>query len=134
MRRFRAITTADIFEARYSPSVAMLFAVVGMSSLAISIGLMLKGSSTVVDAATGGVVSPHLAIAVTTAMFLIYGVAGGLSAAIVTDFVQGILTIIFSIMLLPFIFNSVGGLAGIREKLSDPQMMSLVAPADIGIL
>ncbi len=30
MRRFRAITTADVFEARFGPSVAMLFAIVGI--------------------------------------------------------------------------------------------------------
>ncbi|GAI74799.1 unnamed protein product, partial [marine sediment metagenome] len=28
-RRFRAITTSDVFEARFNPSVAMLFAAVG---------------------------------------------------------------------------------------------------------
>jgi len=132
MRRFRAITTADVFEARFSPSVAMLFAVVGMLNLAVNIGVMLKGSSAVVNASTGGLVSSDVAIAAMTVMFVIYGMAGGLSAAIVTDFVQGILTIIFSIILLPFILNAVGGLHGIRASIKDPSMLSLVAPAEIG--
>jgi Na+/proline symporter len=43
-RRFRAITTADVFRARFNSSVAMLYAVVGILMLAVSIGLMLKGS------------------------------------------------------------------------------------------
>ena len=131
-RRFRAITTADVFQARFNPSVAMLFAVVGMLNLAINIGLMLKGSSEVISASTGGLLSANLAIAIMTVIFVIYGVAGGLAAAIVTDFIQGILTIIFSFLLLPFILNAVGGLEGIREAIEDPQMLSLVAPAEIG--
>jgi len=133
MRRFRAITTADVFEARFSPSVAKLFAVVGMLNLSINIGVMLKGSSAVVDASTGGYVSSNVAIAAMTVMFVIYGIAGGLSAAIITDFIQGILTIIFSFLLLPFVLHAVGGLDGIRQALPNAkEMFSLVAPGEIG--
>ncbi len=131
-RRFRAITTSDVFEARFSPSVAMLFAFVGMLNLAVNIGVMLKGSSAVVYASTGGLVSSNITIAIMTVMFVIYGMAGGLSAAIITDFIQGILTIIFSIILLPFVLKAVGGLGGIRESIKDPGMLSLVAPVGIG--
>ncbi len=132
MRRFRAITTADVFEARFNPSVAMLFAVVGMLNLSINIGVMLKGAGAVIDASTTGLVSSNVAIAVMTVMFVIYGIAGGLSAAIITDFIQGILTVVFSFVLLPFILNAVGGLQGIHEAINDPGMLSLVAPAEIG--
>ena len=131
-RRFRAITTSDVFEARFSPSVAMLFALVGMMSLAVNIGVMLKGSSEVISASTGGLLSANFAIAVMTVIFVIYGVAGGLAAAIVTDFIQGILTIIFSFLLLPLILNAVGGIEGIRQAVDDPGMLSLVAPTEIG--
>jgi len=134
MRRFRAITTADVFEARFSPSVAMLFAVVGMLNLAINIGIMLKGSGAVVHASTGGLVSSNVAIAVMTVMFVVYGIAGGLGAAIITDFIQGVLTIIFSFLLLPFVLNAVGGLGGIRAAIPNPdEMFSLVAPGEIGL-
>jgi len=132
MRRFRAITTADVFEARFSPSVAMLFAVVGMLNLSINIGIMLKGAGAVIDASTTGLVSSNVAIAVMTVMFVIYGVAGGLSAAIITDFIQGVLTVVFSFVLLPFILSAVGGLQGIHEAIKEPGMLSLVAPAEIG--
>ncbi len=131
MRRFRAITTADVFEARFSPSVAMLFAVVGMLNLAINIGVMLKGSGAVVQACTG--VPSNVAIFAMTVMFVIYGIAGGLSAAIITDFIQGVLTIVFSFLLLPFILNAVGGLDGIRATIQNAdEMFSLVAPGEIG--
>ncbi len=132
MRRSRALTTADIFEARFSKSVAMLFAIVGSVSLMVSIGLILKGSGEMIAASTGGFLSADLAIGAMTILFVIYGMAGGLSAAIVTDFVQGILTIIFSFLLLPFILKAVGGLQGLHQSIADPQMFSLVAPAGIG--
>ena len=132
MRRFRAITVADVFAARYHRSVGMLFAVVGMFNLMVTIGVMLKGSSAVVASCFGDQVSPNVIIAVMTAMFLAYGLAGGLAAAIITDFVQGIMTIVFSFILLPFALEAVGGMAGLRQAISDPQMFSLVAPAEIG--
>jgi len=134
MRRFRAITTADVFEARYNRSVGMLFSVVGMLQLMVTIGLMLKGSGTVVEASTGGSLRSGWAIGVMTVLFVVYGVAGGLSAAIVTDFIQGILTIVFSFILLPFILSAVGGLSGLHGKIADPEkMFSLVAPGEIGL-
>lgn len=132
LRRARAVTTANFFEARYDLGVAMLYAVVGMLNLSINIGMMLLGSGQVISASTGGLVSAHWAIALMTVIFVVYGVAGGLSAAIVTDFFQGVLTIIFSFLLLPFILNAVGGMAGIRAALDDPAKLSIVAPQEIG--
>ncbi len=132
MRRFRAITTANVFEARFAPSVAMLYAVVGMLNLSVTTGIMLKGSGEVISASTGGLLSAHLAIALMTVIFVLYGVAGGLAAAIVTDFIQGVLTIIFSFLLLPLILNAVGGMEGIRATIADPAKLSLVAPDEIG--
>ncbi len=131
MRRFRAITTGDVFEARYDRSVAVLYAFIGMLNLSVNIGLMLRGSSEVISASTQGLLSANAAIAVMTVVFVIYGVAGGLAAAIITDFIQGILTVIFSFLLLPLILNAVGGMDGIREAIADPQQLSLVAPAGI---
>jgi len=130
MKRFRAITTGDAFEARYDKGVAGLYAVVGMAQLTLNIGIMLKGSGEVIGASTGGMVSPHVAIAVMTILFVIYGIAGGLSAAIVTDFLQGIMTILFSFLLLPFVLDAVGGMAGLRAQI-DAGKLSLVAPAGI---
>ncbi len=132
MRRFRAITTGDVFEARYDRSVAILYACIGMLNLSVNIGLMLRGSSEVISASTQGLLSANAAIAVMTVVFVIYGVAGGLTAAIITDFIQGILTIIFSFLLLPLVMNAVGWMDGIREEMiADPGKLSLVAPMGI---
>ena len=131
MRRFRAITTGDVFEARYDRSVAVLYALIGMLNLSVNIGLMLKASGAVISASTQEQLSANAAIALMTVVFVVYGVAGGLAAAIITDFIQGILTIIFSFLLLPLVMNAVGWMDGIREVLGD-EKLSLVAPMGIG--
>lgn len=132
-RRFRAITTADVYRLRFNNSVAVLFAIVGIVGLTVKIGLMLKGSGALIDAGTAGSVSASWAMPVVALLFVVYGTAGGLNAAIVTDYIQGILTVVFSFLLLPFVLHSVGGMNGIRETIRDPQMLSLVAPDNIGI-
>ncbi|HUV40803.1 MAG TPA: sodium:solute symporter family protein [Sedimentisphaerales bacterium] len=129
-RRMRAVTTGDYYEARYGPSVSVLYAIVGMLQLMVSIGVMLKGSGAMVTAVSGGTIDPNLAIVAMTVMFVIYGVAGGMSAAIVTNLVQGILTIVLSFLLLPFALDAVGGMAGLRQAL-DPSMLKIVAPGEI---
>jgi len=131
MRRLRAVTTGDVFSLRYDRGVGILFAVVGVANLSVKIGVVLKGSSALVEACTGGMVDDELAIAVVTVLFVTYGAAGGLGAAIVTDFIQGILTVLFSFMLLPFVLSAVGGLEGIRQSVPEPSMLSLVAPGEI---
>ncbi len=133
MRRFRAITMSDVFTVRYNSSVGVLFAVVGTIQLSFNIGVMLKGSSAVISACFGQAISPDLIIFLMTVLFVTYGVAGGLSAAIITDFVQGILTVVFSFALVPVVMNAVGGISGLRESIADPEMFSLGAPGDIGI-
>ena len=130
-RRFRAITTADVYELRFDRSVAILFACVGMASMSVKIGLMLKGAGALVAAGTGGVIEANTAIVAVTLMFVVYGAAGGLSAAIVTDYIQGLLTVLFSFMLLPFVLSEIGWLNGIHSTITDPSMLSLVAPGKI---
>jgi Na+/proline symporter len=132
MRRFRAVTTADVLKLRYDQSVAVLFALVGIVSMAIKIGVLLKGAGALVDACTGRMINANLALALITVLFVVYGTAGGLAAAIATDFIQGMMTIAFSVMLLPPLFHAVGGMAGIRASVPDPSMMSLVAPGEVG--
>ncbi|MCA9005947.1 MAG: sodium:solute symporter family protein [Planctomycetaceae bacterium] len=58
----------------------------------------------------------EFAILAVTVMFVIYGMAGGLGAAIITDFIQGILTIVFSFLLLPFVFYEIGGFGMLHQQ------------------
>lgn len=132
LRRFRALTTADIFELRYNSSVAALYALVSIAMMVTTIGLMLKGSGAVIEGASNGAISSDIAIIAMTVLFVGYGTAGGLGAAVITDFIQGILTIIFSFLLLPVVLSAVGGLEGMRATINSEEMFSLVAPGDIG--
>jgi len=131
MRRFRAVTTADVYALRFDQSVAVLFGIVGMANMAVKLALMLKGAGALVESSTGALVSAEEAMAGIAVLFVAYAVAGGLGAAIVVDFFQGILTVIFSFMLLPFVLHAVGGMSGIRATIQ-PEMLSLVAPGKIG--
>jgi Na+/proline symporter len=130
-RRFRAVTTADVYSLRFSHSVAVLFSVVGIASVSVKIGVMLKGTGALLEACTGASVDPNLAIIVTAALFVLYGTLGGLTGAMVTDLVQGMLILLFSFMLIPFILGEVGGMAGIHQLVPDKTLLSLVAPGKI---
>lgn len=72
------------------------------------------------------------AILAVTVMFVIYGMAGGLGAAIITDFIQGILTIVFSFLLLPFVFYQIGGFGELHKQSDLKQgMLDLVASPEV---
>lgn len=130
-RRMRAVTTGDFFEIRYGRSVSGLYAVMGILPLTIALGVMLKGSGTMVEAVSDGAISSNLAIVAMTIIFLFYGIAGGLSAAIATNFIQGLLTVLLSFLILPFALDKVGGMNGLRESIGDGDMLSLVSPGEI---
>jgi Na+/proline symporter len=104
---------------------------VGIANMALKIGVLLKGAGALVDSCTGGTIDANVALAMITILFIVYGTVGGLAAAIATDFIQGMMTIVFSVMLLPPLFQAVGGMAGIRASVPDRAMMSLVAPGEI---
>jgi Na+/proline symporter len=130
-RRMRAVTTGDYFEVRYSRSVSGLYAAMGILPLTVALGVMLKGSGAMVEAVSGGAITANSAIVAMTVIFLIYGIAGGLSAAIATNFIQGLLTILLSFLILPFALDKVGGMTGLRASISNVDMLSLVSPGEI---
>ena len=111
-RRMRALTTSDFFEARYDTSTATLYSCFGIMMSIVFIGAALFGSGQMIEGLTDGGMQASYAIYAMTVMFIIYGAAGGLAAAIVTDFIQGILTIIFSFLLLPFVFSVAADVVG----------------------
>ena len=130
-RRMRAVTTADFFVARYGLSVGVLFAIVGILQLMVNIGVMLKGAGEMITAITGNSLPPEYAIAAMTVLFVLYGLAGGLNAAIMTDFVQGLLTVLLSFLLIPFALDAVDGLSGLRGHINDPSFFQIIAPGEI---
>ena len=130
MRRMRAVTTSDYFDTRYGPTVSVLYAFTGVLQIVISIGVMLKGTGAMITACSGGHIPPVPAIIGMTVLFVVYGMAGGMAAAIATNFIQGILTIVLSFMLLPAAMDAVGGMDGLRQAL-DPKMLEIVTAEEI---
>ncbi|MDQ8199406.1 sodium:solute symporter family protein [Pelagicoccus enzymogenes] len=133
-RRLRAVTTADVYCLRFGSSVSILFALIGIIGLSVKIGLMLKGAGALIESGTGGALSAEWSMPLVAVLFVAYGTAGGLGAAIVTDYIQGILTVVFSFILLPSVLIAVGGLSGIRETVRSPEMLSMVAPEEINVV
>jgi Na+/proline symporter len=132
MRRFRAITMANVFELRYNRSVAYLFVVVGLLKFTVNLGLMLWGTSAVIDACSGGQLPARQLVLIMTLLFVSYGLVGGLRAAIVTDFIQGILVIVFSFILLIPLLDALGGWTNVQDTVvalkESPDFLSLANP------
>ena len=81
---------------------------------------------------TRRIVGYEYAILAMTVLFVTYGMAGGLGAAIITDFIQGVLTIAFSFLLLPFVFQKIGGFGHLHDYGEvKAGMFNMVASADI---
>ncbi len=128
-RRLRYVTDADFFEDRYeSRTLATMFSVFAAVyfSVLISVGLTAMGDSIV------GILSLHdsfqgvdshslflLVLCVTVTLTLVYGVCGGLTAAIITDFIQSLFMIFLSVVLIPLAYVQCSGMAGIRQSIPD---------------
>ena len=131
-RRSRFLTTADFFEARFGSKLGTLYAVWGILIFAVNIGMLLKGTEMVVTAVTGGAISPTVAIAGMTVVFLLYGTAGGLVATVVTESVQGLLIVVMSLLLIPFGLYRLGGFSGLHATVTDPSMFALTGKVELG--
>lgn len=142
-RRMRALTTSDFFEARYDRSTAMLYSCLGICMSIVFIAASLFIGARMVTGLTGGEFPMEWAIAGMTVMFVLYGMAGGLGAAVITDFVQGVLTIIFSFLLLPFalyyaskVAGTAGGFAALRQGVpgfAGEEMLNLTLTTELAI-
>ncbi len=133
LRRFRAITVADIFEARFDRGVGHLFCVAGLLKSALSLGLLIKGTGAVLEAASANTINSAVILVLLTASFLAYSLVGGLSAAITTESLQSVLIIVFSFLLLPAVLQAVGGMQGMKRTIGDPAMFALFEPGGIGV-
>ncbi|MDH7482620.1 MAG: sodium:solute symporter family protein [Armatimonadota bacterium] len=131
-RRSRFITTADFFKVRFGRKMALLYSVMGVITFALYTGMMLKATGTLAHAVTQGAVPEWVAIAAMTAVFVSYGLAGGLVATVVTESIQGLLIVVMSLLLVPFGLVKVGGFSRLHELLSADKF-SLHAPTELTI-
>jgi Na+/proline symporter len=165
LRRMRALTTSDFFAARFGRRTATLYAAYGLLILVATMAGELYGSGKLLDALTGGELDRvaqglaidvplvswdeatglglgwrrleghELAILALTVLFVAYGIAGGLAADILTDFIQGVLTLFFSFLLLPWLFARIGGVGALREHAAArPGMLDLFGHPEVAKL
>jgi len=129
-RRMRYITTADYFEERFSRGLGIFYSFAGMFFMMIAMAMMLQGTGRTIEAVTDGALPMWLSVALMTVLFVIYGVAGGLPAAVVTDFVQGIFIVVMSFLMVPFALEKIGSFAELHARVPE-HMFSLTAPRDL---
>ena len=131
-RRSRCLTTAELFNDRYGASASLLFVFVSVVSITLNIGIMLQGTGLVIFSMTNGAISQSAAIGIMTVSFIVYGIAGGLVAAVITDMIQGIFIIILSFLMVPYALYSVGGLQAIRDQ-AGPDILNLISEHTITV-
>ncbi len=129
-RRLRYITTGDFFERRYGKTLGAWYAGMGLLYFTTNCGLMLKGTATTIDVITGGAVPSDYAVLLMTVLFVTYSLIGGLVAAVITDFIQGVFILILSFLLIPFALNAAGGISAVHDGLP-AEMFSFIAPSEI---
>ncbi|MBK8946342.1 MAG: sodium:solute symporter family protein [Ignavibacteriae bacterium] len=129
-RRLRYITMADFFERRYGSKMGVLYAFMGLLFFTLNIGLLLKGTSTVLESITGGELSTVLIVLGLTVFFLAYSVLGGLVSALRINVLQGFFVVILSFLLIPFALFAGGGITEIKSSLPE-YMFSFVAPKEV---
>ena len=118
-RRSNRTTVGDIMEDRYGRQIGLFYSIFAMLFFIFIMGAMLQGAAKVISVLSDDLISPTGVVFAMTAAFIIYSFAGGLIAAAYTDFFQGLLIIVLSVMLIPLGLNDVGGFSGMKEVLPD---------------
>jgi Na+/proline symporter len=121
LRRARVMTTADFFERRFGKGFMLLYAVFALFIMISFASVGLYGTSKLVESLTGGAISWRASILVIAAVAFFYGIVGGLVATVWNDFFQGLLTIVMSVMIVPFFFQYIGGLSGFQHAVGDSE-------------
>lgn len=126
-RRLRVVTTGDVFRIRYGRALEMLYSAVGLGFYVLSMAMLLRGAGAAISGATGGAVPTAGSVILLSVLFSTYVMAGGLMAAAYTDFLQGVMIIVLSVMLVPAGLERIGGIGALHQQLP-PQMMAITAP------
>jgi Na+/proline symporter len=81
--------------------------------------VMLKGGGKVIAIATGNMISVNAVILAMTVAFVVYSFFGGMVASAYANFIQALMIIVLSFMLIPTGLNAVGGFEGMRASLPE---------------
>ena len=118
-RRSERTTVGEIIEDRYGRKMGVLYSVFAILFFVFAQGAMLKGGGKVIAVATGDLLSVNAIIAAMTIAFIVYSFFGGMIASAHANFIQALMIIVLSFMLIPFGLHAVHGFSGMRESLPD---------------
>jgi Na+/proline symporter len=124
--RRRYTTFGDLFRERYSPGVERLAVLLMVPTSVLWAAAQIRAFGQVVSASSQLEVS--VAITAAAAFVIVYTIAGGLLADVVTDFVQSIAVVIGLVVLLAAIGNAYGGLGELVSSI-DPERLALYSTA-----
>jgi Na+/proline symporter len=131
-RRARVQTTADFFERRFGAPFMYTYAAFAVFICVAFTSVGLYGTAKLIESLTDKHVPWYWGIIAIASVSFLYGTLGGLIAAVWNDFFQGMLTIVMSLLILPFFWSHIGGSEGFRKALPDPQKaFQLVLQSDI---
>jgi len=118
-RRSNCVTTGEMVALRYGRAMGLVFAIFAILFLVFTMGTMLQGAAKVISVASNNAITPNVVVITMTLAFMIYSFFGGLTAAAHTEFIQGVLIVILSFMLIPLGLREVGGFTEMRSSLPE---------------
>ncbi len=130
-RRSERTTVGEIVEDRYGKSMALFYSIFAILFFIFAQGAMLKGAGKVISVATSHMISTDGVVYAMTIAFIIYSFFGGLMSSAYATFIQGLMIIVLSIILIPMGIGEVGGISGMRQTLPN-NFFNLFSP-ELGI-
>jgi Na+/proline symporter len=125
--RRKYTTFGDLFRERYSPGVERLAVLLMVPTSVLWAAAQIRAFGQVVSASSEIEIS--IAITAAAAFVIVYTVAGGLLADVVTDFVQSIAIVIGLVVLLVVVGNAHGGLGQLVASI-DVERIALFSTTD----
>lgn len=116
-RRSKRTTVAELVRDRYGAKVGLMYTIFAIFYFVFNMGSMLQGAAKVISIASGEVLSANWIVVLMTVVFIVYSFVGGLVAAAHTEFIQGLLIIVLSFLLIPAGLQEIGGFHAMREVL-----------------
>ena len=129
--RRRYTTFGDLFRDRYGTGVERLAVLLMVPTSVIWAAAQIRAFGQVVSASSD--LEVNVAISAAAVFVVIYTVAGGLLADVVTDFVQGIAVIVGLVLLLVAVTAASGGVTSFGD-LIDPARLDFFSTGEGGLL
>ena len=118
-RRSERTTVGEIIEDRYGNKMGLFYSIFAILFFVFAQGVMLKGGGKVIAIATGDLISVNTVILAMTVAFVIYSFFGGMVASAYANFIQALMIIVLSFLLIPTGLSAVGGFEGMRASLPE---------------